>query len=96
MISLKITGLDALQKQFDDAANALQALDGELATVKYNPNDPSSVEAAVVQIEQTIDAKISPYRGNKIVENLIAQLKEKYRQQIYDRAAKARSQNQTS
>ncbi len=96
MISLKITGLDALQKQFDDAANALQALDGELATVKYNPNDPSSVEAAVVQIEQTIDAKISPYRGNKIVENLTAQLKEKYRQQIYDRAAKARSQNQTS
>jgi len=96
MISLKITGLDELQKQIDDAAKALQALDGELTAVRYNPNDPSSVEAAVVQIEQTIDAKISPYRGNKIVENLTAQLKERYRQQIYDRAAKARSQGETS
>jgi hypothetical protein len=95
MISLKITGLDGLQRQLDDAANALQTLEGELATVKYNPNDPSSVEAAVVQIEQTIDAKIAPYHGNKIVENIAAQLKETYRQEIYGRAAKARSQNET-
>jgi hypothetical protein len=96
MISMKITGLDTLQKQFDDAANALQALDGELATVNYNPNDPSSVEAAVVQIEQTIDAKIASYRGNKIVENLIGEMKDRYRQEIYDRAAKARAQGETS
>jgi hypothetical protein len=91
MIDLKITGLDTLQKQLNDASNALQALDGELTTVKYNPNDPSSVEAAVVQIQQIIDAKIAPYRGNNIVENLVSQLKERYRQQIYDRAAKARA-----
>jgi hypothetical protein len=95
MISLKITGLDELQKQLDDAAKALQALEGEIGTVKYNPNDPSSVETAVVQIEQTIDAKIAPYRGNKIVENLVTKMKDRYRQEIYDRAAKARSQNET-
>ncbi len=65
MINFKITGLDTLQKQFDDAAEAIKALDGEIGTVKYNPNDPSSVEAAVVQIEQTIDTKIAPIAGTR-------------------------------
>jgi hypothetical protein len=93
-MDIKITGFDRFQRQLDEAAKAFQALDGELASVKFNPNDPSSVEAAAVQIEQAIDAKIAPYRGNAIVENLSMQLKEKYRQQIYDRAAKARAQGE--
>jgi hypothetical protein len=95
-MSLKITGLDELKKQLDDAAKALQALDGDIATLKFNPNDPSSVETAVVEMEQTIDTKVAPYRGNKMVEAIIAQLKDRYRQEIYDRAAKARMQEGTS
>jgi hypothetical protein len=93
-MSLRITGLDELQKQFADAATALQALDGEINTVKFDPTDPSTVEAAVVQIEQTIDTKVAPYRGNKIVENFVGQMKDRCRQEIYDRAAKARSQGE--
>lgn len=95
-MSIKITGLDELQRKLDDAAEAFKALDGEIATVNFNPNDPSSVEEAVIQIEQTIDTKIASYRGNSIVENAATQLKDRYRQEIYDRAAKARLQNQTS
>jgi hypothetical protein len=91
-MSIKITGLDGLKKQLDDAAKALHALDGNIATLKFNPNDPSSVEAAVVEVEQTIDRKVALYRGNKMVETVIAQLKDRYRQEIYDRAAKARMQ----
>jgi hypothetical protein len=47
-------------------------------------------------MEQTIDTKVAPYRGNKMVEAIIAQLKDRYRQEIYDRAAKARMQEGTS
>jgi hypothetical protein len=93
---IKITGLDELQKTLSDAAEALKALDGQLATLKFNPNDPSSVEAAVIEMEQTIDTKIAPYRGNSIVENLVSQLKKRYQQEIYDRAAKARLQGGAS
>jgi hypothetical protein len=93
-MSFKITGLDALKRQFEDAADALKALDGEIDTVKFDPSDPSSVEAAVVQIEQTIDTKVAPYRGNKIVESFVGQMKGRYRQEIYDRAAKARLQGE--
>jgi hypothetical protein len=95
-MSFKISGLDELQRKLDEASEALKALDGPIATVNFNPNDPSSVEAAVIQIEQTIDTKIASYRGNSIVENAATQLKDRYRQEIYDRAAKARSQDQTS
>jgi hypothetical protein len=96
MMNIEITGLDKLQRQLNDASQALQALDGEISAVNFNPHDPSSVEAAVVQVEQAIDAKIAPYRGNAIVENVATQLKDRYRQEIYDRAAKARLQAEAS
>lgn len=95
MFKVEISGLDELQRSLSDASHALQKLDGEISTVKFNPHDPSSVEAAVVQMEQAIDAKIAPYRGNAIVENVATQLKERYRQELYDRAAKARLQAET-
>lgn len=90
----KITGLDKLQKDVQDARKAFQALDGELNTLGYNPEDPSSVEAAVQRVEEAIDAKIAPYRGNTIVEGMAQELKEKFRQEIFDRAAAARLEEQ--
>lgn len=89
----KTTGLDEFTKKLEDAAAAIKSLDGDIAKVSFNPNDPSSVEAAVVEMEQTIDTKVAPYRGNKIVESLISKTKEKFRQAIYDRAAKARTES---
>jgi hypothetical protein len=91
---LKIAGLDDFQKQLDQAAKALQSLDGEVTTLKFNPDDPASVEGAVVQMEQAIDLKIAPYRGNQIIEKIAVELKNKYRQTIHDRAAAARLQRE--
>jgi predicted nucleotide-binding protein len=90
----KISGLDKLQKELNDASEASKALDGELTTLRYNPDDPSSVEAAIRQVEEAIDTKIAPYRGNAIVENMAEQLKEKYREEIFDAAAAARLEDQ--
>ena len=91
---LKITGLDKLQKELNDLANAARALDGEIGNFTFNPNDPTSVENAVVQMEQAIDAKVGAYRGSDAVENLINQMKERYREEIYNRAAKARAEGE--
>jgi hypothetical protein len=93
-MSFKITGLDEFSKQLNDASEALRGLDGDIGAVKFDPNDPSSVEAAVVQVEQIIDMKVASHRGNEIVENLVGQMKDKFRQEIYDRAAKARAQGE--
>lgn len=94
-MSFKITGLDKLQKQLDEAGKAFQALDGELTTLQFDPTDPASVESAVTQIEQAIDIKIGPYRGNVMVEGIAEELKQKYRQEICDRAATARLQRES-
>lgn len=96
MFDIKVSGLDKLQRQLDDFSEAAKALDGEISTVNFDPHDPSSVEAAVVQMEQAIDAKIAAYRDSELVENIATQLKDRYRQEIYDRAAKARLQTDAS
>lgn len=90
-MSFKIAGLDELQRDLVEAGVALAALDGELAVVKFDPNNLASVEAAIVQMENSINEKIAPYAGNAVIESVASGLKEKYREHILERAAEARS-----
>jgi hypothetical protein len=89
---LKITGLDNLKKQLDDAQRAFKALDGQLATVSFDPDNPASIQAAIRTMEAAVDDKVAPYRGNALVEGIIPQLKEKYRAAILERANGAGSE----
>jgi hypothetical protein len=67
-MSLKITGLDKLQRDLDQAQRAFKSLDGEITRLKFEPNDQGSIEAALRQLDAAIDAKVRPYRGNPLVE----------------------------
>jgi len=87
---MKITGLDNLTRQLDDAQKALEAIDGELGTVSFDPHDPGSIEAAIQEIETIIDDRLGSYVSNPIIAPLIGQLKERYREGILDRAAAVR------
>lgn len=64
---LKITGLDKLQRQLQDAHTAFQALDGEVATMRFDPEKPESIEAAIRAMEAAFDKKVRPYRNNALV-----------------------------
>jgi len=75
-------GLEKLTKEFDEASRVLQSLDGEFATVPVVPGDDASVQAAIKQIEQTIDSKAARYRNNPLVAALVTQLKATYCDQI--------------
>ena len=86
---IKISGLDALAKQLDDAQQAMGELEGELS-VSFDPNDPASIEAAIQDVEGIIDAKILPWASNALVGQMVAGVKGQYRQAILDRAAAAR------
>jgi hypothetical protein len=88
---MKITGLDTLQKNLADAQKALAALDGELGSVNFNPHDPSSIEAAIAEVERMVDERLGAYASNPIVGPLAEQMKEKYREGILAKAAEARS-----
>lgn len=87
---VKISGLDGLTKQLKEAQKALAALDGQIGTVNFDPNDPGSIEAAIRQVELMIDQRAGAYARNPIIAPLIEKLKEQYREGIIQKAAAAR------
>ena len=87
---MKITGLDELTRQLEEAQKALAVLDGQIGTVNFDPNDPASIEAAIQQVELMIDERVGAYAHNPIVAPLIEQMKEQYREGIIQKAAAAR------
>ena len=89
----KISGLDQLTRQLEQAQQAFAEIDGELGTVEFNPHDPASIEAAIQQAEAMIDAKVKPWADNALVAQMVDGMKEQYRTAIIDRAAQARLEN---
>ncbi|KML70021.1 hypothetical protein [Pectobacterium peruviense] len=87
---LKITGLDKLQKNLKEAERALGELDGELGVITFNPNEPSSIEAALQSVDQMIDERLGKYASNPIIGPLADQMKDKYRENILQKATEAR------
>ncbi len=88
MIELK--GFGELARVLDDAQKAIAGLDGDLGTISFNPEDPSSLEAAIATMESLIDDRLRGYERNPIVKDLAAKTKEHWRQSILDQAAAAR------
>lgn len=91
-----IKGLDKLSRDLKDAQRALSALDGDLAEVSFNPEDPASIEAAVRHVNDTIDQRVGRYLQNPIIGPLVEGMKERYRSAIMDRAAEARLRGEKS
>ncbi|MGH8039163.1 MAG: hypothetical protein ACREPD_15595 [Stenotrophomonas sp.] len=87
---IKVSGLDKLSRQLEQAKSAIAELDGDLGGVTFDPNEPSSIEAAIQQVRSLIDSKVEPWAGNPIVSQITESLKEQYRVRIIDRAAQAR------
>ena len=86
----KITGLDQLTKQLEQAQAALDELDGELGEVNFDPHDPGSIESAIQKANGMLDAKAATWANNPLVAQVIEGMKEQYREAIIERAAAAR------
>ena len=86
-MGFKISGLEKLQKELEEAQRAFAALDGQITTLNFNPVDPESVQEAIRQMEAAIDAKAAPYKNNQLVQKIIPSLKDRYRQAILEKSA---------
>lgn len=86
----KITGLNKLHRELVEAQRAMNDFDGELGTIRFDPNDPSSIEAAIQSVNQMVEQRVGQYASNPIVRPMIDQMKEAYRESIVNRAAEAR------
>lgn len=87
---MQIKGLDELMRKMKELELATAALDGDITSVGFDPHDPQSIELAIQSMEAAVDGRVSDYSKNDMVQNLIGEVKERYRQAILDRAAAAR------
>ncbi len=81
-----INGLDKLQRDLDEAQRAIASLDGTIATLAFDPNNPASVEEAVRQMEDAVDKRVSSYGHNALIARVTQGAKEQFRRQILERA----------
>lgn len=87
-------GLDDLSRQIEELRKMAEALDGDIAKVSFDPQDPQSIELAIQKMEVAVDEKVGNYRNNEMVEGIVADIKEQYRQAILDQAAEARTEGE--
>jgi hypothetical protein len=87
---LKMSGFDRITKTLEEAAKAVEGIDGELGSVSFDPNDPGSIETAIAEIARIVDDKLGGYESNPIVAQMADAMKESYRQGILEKAAAAR------
>lgn len=87
---MKMAGLDALARNMRELEKAIAELDGDIAQVNFNPDDPESIERAIQSLNAAIDEKIASYSHNEMVAAIADELKENGRSAILERAAAAR------
>ncbi len=91
---IKVTGLDNLSRKLDELSKFAKDIDGHLGEVKFNPNDPGDIERAIAEMEAMVDERAVSYSRNDAVQNIAAEMKERYRQAILDKAAASRLESQ--
>ncbi|SOE97276.1 hypothetical protein SAMN05414139_10374 [Burkholderia sp. D7] len=73
---------DELTRVLAEAGEGLKALQEDVITTGFDPDDPVSVEAAIQHVEDTIDAKVARFYGNALVREAANQIKAECRANI--------------
>jgi hypothetical protein len=81
----EVRGLNELQRNLKELQLALESLNGTIAEIPINPNDPASVRKAVKEMEAAVDRKVAPYGNNKMVSVVIGAAKDEYRKALLKR-----------
>jgi len=82
IMSIRINGLDKLQRQLKEAQQAVKKLNGEITTLEFNPDDPHAMHLAIRQMESSVDSRVARYRNNPFVVEMVKATKEKFRNEI--------------
>lgn len=89
MLSMQITGLEDLQRQLQEAQEGFEALNGDFATLRFDPADPESVSRGIREMEAAVDAKAASYAGNPFVSEVADAMKRTFRERIQNAVAEA-------
>lgn len=84
-----IKGLHVLTRQLDEVEKAAAAPDGTITTLKFDPSDLDSVQDAIREMERAVDQKVSRYRNNPLVDDIVKATKASFRNAIRAKARRA-------
>lgn len=90
-MGIKISGIDKLQKQVKEAEDAAETLSGDY-NVRFDANDPVSIENSIQEACDMLDERASRYLNNPFVTSMIESMKDNLRQQILDSAEQQRQE----
>jgi len=90
MFNVKVEGLERVQKELAELADATAALDGTLCNVRFDPSNADSVREAISEMEKAVDTKTARWRSNSAVREIAQRSKERFRKAILDQASAAR------
>jgi len=82
------SALKKVQREFQEAGEALEALEVEIGTIRVDPNDPQSLERALEEMKQTVDQKIACYRENQLVKTVAEKARGVFEEQLREQARK--------
>ena len=80
---------DELYRTLAEAGEGLKALQDEVIEAGFDPDDPTSVQAAIKHVEDMIDAKVARFQGNAFVREAADQIKAECRANILAQAEAA-------
>ena len=86
--NIEMRGFEELKRNLDDMRRAFATLDGEIATVRFDPSDPGSVESAITEANLAIEQRVGPYERNPTVRGVVDEAKQRYADGIRERARK--------
>ena len=78
---------DEMTRILEEAAEGLKALEEQVITTEFDPENPFSIQAAIDYVERAIDAKIAPFRNNRLVQEAAAQIKAECRANVLHQVA---------
>jgi saccharopine dehydrogenase-like NADP-dependent oxidoreductase len=90
---IELKGLDALKARLADTEKGTRALAGDIE-LTFNTHDDEAVAAAIRQVEQTIDERAAPYRGNLQVIQIAQEMKRRYIDHINEKVRDARAERE--
>jgi hypothetical protein len=90
MFEFQITGLGRLTSVLQELGDSIKQLNGKLCEVRFDPTNPGQVQAAIEQTERAIDERLSEFPDNPLVRQLAAGVKQRFKQEILQRATEAR------
>ena len=80
---------ESMTRTLEEAAEGLKALEEEVITTCFDPEDPESAQAAIQYVEDSIDARIAQFDGNALVQEAANQIKAECRANILEQVENA-------